>query len=140
MSTLTTPLARSKSAAPSRVLDSVPRGYTRYPSGSIAAAKFPNLVNKLHRLHAVAATPAQRIPRKRRGQANAVLSFYLPSGAETGSWMMLFTEGELASHEKLYSILDKPRLSWLNYELVRYGHKGRTRWTWRRPAEAMQEL
>ena len=31
------------------------------------------------------------------------------------------------------------RLAWLGYELVRYGARGVTRWTWRRPKAAMAE-
>jgi hypothetical protein len=136
----TTPLARSKSAALTRVLDCIPRGYTRYTAGTIPVAKLPSLVSKLHRIHSVAASPAQRITRKKLGQANAVLSLYLPEGADTVHWLMLFTEGELDAHEKLRGILDKQRLRWLDYELTRYGHKATTRWTWHRPKEAMQDL
>jgi len=136
----TTPLSRSKSAALSRVLDIIPRGYTRYTSGTIPLVKLPSLVSKLHRIHLIAASPAQRITRKKRGKANAMLSLYLSESADTVHWLMLFTEGELEAHEKLRGILDKPRLRWLDYELTRYGHKARTCWTWHRSKEAMQEL
>ncbi|MBB1647971.1 hypothetical protein [Delftia sp. UME58] len=140
MLTPTTPLAHSTAAALARVLDNIPRGYTRYTCGTIAAAKLPALVSKFHRCYAVAASPAQRMTRRKHGKANAVLSLYLPAGASTAHWMMLFTEGELEVHERLCSIYSKPQLRWLGYELTRYAHKGGTRWTWRRPKDAMQEL
>lgn len=101
MRSLTTPLSRSKSAAMTRVLDCIPRGYTRYTLGTISAEKLATLIIKFQRLYAVAATPAQRITRKRHGKANAVLALYCPEGAETVQWLMLFTEGSLDAHERL---------------------------------------
>jgi len=164
----TTPIARSKTAALSRILNSVPHGYDRYTCGVIAPEKIPALVKKLHRLHAIAATPAQRIRRKKLGQANALLVLYCPDRSHAGNgmdaeagayggdspgahtstfqvrekaqWLMLFTAGDLGAHEELRSVLDKPRLGWLGYELTRYAHNGRTRWTWKRPDEAMREI
>jgi len=136
----TTPLSRTHAAALSRVLDAIPRGYVRYTSGVVASAKLPALVSKFHRVHAVAATPAQRMTRKKQGKANAILALYQPKDAEMVLWLLLFTPGELGAHEVLKHVADKPRLSWLGYELSRHNYKESTRWTWRRPREAMQEL
>ncbi|MGX5661217.1 hypothetical protein [Diaphorobacter nitroreducens] len=136
----TTPLSRTHAAALSRVLDAIPRGYVRYTSGVVASAKLPALVSKFHRVHAVAATPAQRMTRKKQGKANAILALYQPKDAEMVLWLLLFTPGELGANEVLKHVADKPRLSWLGYELSRHNYKESTRWTWRRPREAMQEL
>ena len=136
----TTPLSRTHAAALSRVLDAIPRGYVRYTSGVVASAKLPALVSKFHRVHAVAATPAQRMTRKKQGKANAILALYQSKDAEMVLWLLLFTPGELGAHEVLKHVADKPRLSWLGYELSRHNYKESTRWTWRRPREAMQEL
>jgi len=122
------------------VLDAIPRGYVRYTSGVVASAKLPALVSKFHRVHAVAATPAQRMTRKKQGKANAILALYQPKDAEMVLWLLLFTPGELGANEVLKHVADKPRLSWLGYELSRHNYKESTRWTWRRPREAMQEL
>lgn len=136
----TTPLSRTQAAALTRVLDAIPRGYVRYTSGVVASAKLPALVSKFHCVHAVAATPAQRMTRKKQGKANAILALYQPKDAEMVLWLLLFTPGELGAHEVLKHVADKPRLSWLGYELSRHNYKETTRWTWRRPREAMQEL
>ncbi|WP_312844055.1 hypothetical protein [Diaphorobacter nitroreducens] len=122
------------------MLDAIPRGYVRYTSGVVASAKLPALVSKFHRVHAVAATPAQRMTRKKQGKANAILALYQPKDAEMVLWLLLFTPGELGANEVLKHVADKPRLSWLGYELSRHNYKESTRWTWRRPREAMQEL
>lgn len=168
MPTATTPIARSKSAALARALNSIPHGYDRYTSGVVAQEKIAALVRKLHERHAIAASPAQRIRRKKLGQANAVLALYCPTGASDGHdtgasastsasdltgdkrgafeapskahWLMLFTSGELGAHEELRSVFDKPRLVWLGYELTRYPYNGRTRCTWKRPEEAMRDI
>lgn len=136
----TTPLSRTHAAALSRVLDSIPRGYSRYTCGVVAKEKVQRLVEKLHHTHQVGASPAQRIMRKQRGQANAVLALYLPEWADKAHWMMLFTAGELNAHEKLHSIFDKPRMEWQGYELTRHSYKGVTRWTWRRTRGEMEEF
>lgn len=135
-----TPIARSKTAALSRVLDSIPKGYSRYASGQVKAEKAERLIRKLHERHAVGATPAQRITRKQRGKANAILAIYWPEGAEVVQWVMLFTPGELDSPEQLRDVTDKPRLEWLGYELVRHPARGASSWTWRRPKSQMREL
>ncbi|WP_233161687.1 MULTISPECIES: hypothetical protein [unclassified Achromobacter] len=136
----TTPLARTTAAALARVLDCIPRGYTRYTSGTVAASKLGALVSKFHNLYGVAASAAQRITRKKNGKANAVLAVFFPDGAEYVSWLMLFTDGELGAHEALRSVSEKPRLRWLGYELTRYNYKGGVRWTWRREPGQMQDL
>ncbi|AVG43689.1 hypothetical protein MC81_20340 [Achromobacter insolitus] len=140
MRTPTTPLARTTAAALARVLDSVPRGYTRYTSGTILASKVGALVSKFHRLYGVAASASQRITRKRRGKANAILTLFHPQGAERVCWLMLFTDGELDANESLRRVYEKPRLVWLGYELTRHNHKGGVRWTWRREPEQMRNL
>lgn len=134
-----TPIARSKTAALSRILDSIPKGYSRYASGHVKAEKAERLVQKLHERHAIGATPAQRITRKKHGRANAILAVYWPDGAEVVQWVMLFTPGELDSPEQLRDVTDKPRLEWLGYELVRHPARGATSWTWRRPKVEMAE-
>lgn len=134
-----TPLARSKTAALSRVLDSIPKGYHRYAFGQVKVDKAERLVRKLHERHAIGATPAQRITRKQHGKANAILCIYWPEGAEVVYWLMLFTSGDLASPEQLRDVTDKRRLEWLGYELVRHPTRGATSWTWRRPKAEMTE-
>lgn len=140
MPTPTTPLSRTHAAALSRVLDSIPRGYSRYTCGVVAKEKVQRLVEKFHHTHQVGASPAQRVMRKQRGQANAVLALYLPEWADKAHWVMLFTDGELGAHEKLYSIFDKPRMAWQGYELTRHSYQGGTRWTWRRTRSEMEEF
>lgn len=134
-----TPIARSKTAALSRVLDSIPKGYCRYTSGVVKAEKSLQLVHKLHERHAIGATPAQRITRKKHLKANAILVVYWPESAEEVHWLMLFTVGELDSHEQLREVTDKRRLAWLGYELVRHPTRGITAWTWRRPKAEMSD-
>lgn len=134
-----TPIARSKTAALARVLDSIPKGYRRYTDGAVAAEKAQRMIRKLHERHAVGATPAQRITRKAHGKANAVLAVWWPEGATFVHWLMLFTDGELDSPEKLREVGDKPRLTWLGYELVRHSNRGATSWTWRRHKTEMAE-
>lgn len=53
--------------------------------------------------------------------------------------LMLATDGQGMDGEKLLDIADKPRMAWLGYELVRRPERGRTAWTWRRPASEMVE-
>ena len=134
-----TPIANCKTAALSRVLDSIPKGYTRYTSGEVPANKAYALANKLHERHAIGATPARRLTRKQHGLANALLVMYYPPEAQTVQWLMLFTPGELESPEQLRDVADKKRLLWLGYELVRRSERGRTAWTWRRTKEEMAD-
>ena len=134
-----TPIAKSKSAALSRIIDSIPKGYTRYTCGTVKTSKAIGLANKLHVLYGIGCTPAQRITRKKHNKANALLVMYRPEGAEFVDWLMLFTKGEGTEREQLGNVTDKPRLIWLGYELVRQPNRGSTSWTWRRPKSEMSE-
>lgn len=135
-----TPIAHSKTAALSRVLDAVPRGYTHYTSGVIKPEKAIALANKFHGLYGIGCTPGQRIARKKRGEANAMLVMFWLENCGVVEWLMLVTPGSGPVHEceKLQDVTGKPRLTWLGYELARYGARGVTRWTWRRPKEEME--
>jgi len=135
-----TPIANSKTAALSRILDSVPKGYHRYTLGTVSAAKAEALANKFHALYGIGCSPARRLARKSKGIANAILAMYWPEGAVEVTWLLLATDGTGLESEKLRLVDEKPRLSWLGYELVRYSAQGRATWTWRRPREEMAEL
>lgn len=135
-----TPIATTQAAALSRVIDSVTKGYHRYTRGTIQPEKLERLANKFHARHHIGATPSQRQTRKKKGLANAVLVVYRPSEAAPAHWLLLFTDGELGSPEGLRSIKSKPRIHWLNYELVRYPYRGRTSWTWKRSQAQQAEL
>ena len=134
-----TPVSTSKTAALSRALDGVSRGYTGYISGTTAPDKAVAVANKFHKLYGIGCTPAQRITRKGKGQANALLVLYWPAGAAQVDWLLLATPGTglIETRERLLEVTGKPRLAWLGYELTRYGARGVTRWTWRRPKAAM---
>lgn len=136
----TTPIARSKTAALARVLDSVPKGYHRYTCGTVKADKAEALARKFHALYGIGCTPAQRITRKGKGLANAVLAMYWPQDAEQVEWLLLATNGIGLDGETLRLVEEAPRLNWLGYELVRHPSQGRTAWTWRRPKQEMAEL
>lgn len=135
----TTPIARNKTAALSRILDVIPRGYVRYTAGSVSAEKALALAHKFHRLYAIGATPAQRLVRKRDGVGNALLVMYCPPDVATVHWLLLMTPGTGFEQEKLTLVSNKPRLVWLGYELVRHATRGSTSWTWRRPKSEMAE-
>lgn len=135
-----TPIARSKTAALSRILDSVPKGYHRYSSNTVSAAKAETLANKFHSLYGIGCSPAQRLARKSKGLANAILTMYWPEGAVEVNWLLLATDGTGLESERLRLVDEKPRLNWLGYELVRHSSQGRTSWTWRRTREEMAEL
>lgn len=135
-----TPIARSKSAALSRVLDSVPKGYERYTFGVVNAGKALALANKFQALYGIGCSPAQRLARKSKGIANSVLVMYWPEGTTDVHWLMLATAGTGLESEKLGAVGEKPRPSWLGYELVRQSANGRAAWTWRRPRAEMTEL
>ncbi len=68
-----TPVSPSKSAALSRALDLVTRGYSRYITGTCPAHKAIGLAQKFHDKYGVGCSPAQRITRKHKGLANAAL-------------------------------------------------------------------
>lgn len=135
-----TPKSTTTAAALSRILANASQGYSRYTSGSIAASKVTHLAQKFHRLHAIGASPSQRHTRKKKGLANALLTIYLPPGADTASWLLQFTYGELGSHERLREATQKPRLTFLSYELVRRSARGKVGWTVRRAKEEMAAL
>ncbi|WP_175771982.1 hypothetical protein [Paraburkholderia phenazinium] len=134
-----TPIARSKTAALARVLDTIPKGYCRYTQGIVPMSKAEPLARKFHLRYGIGCTPAERITRRKRGLANALLVMYWPEGCQQVEWLMLATDGQGMDGEKLLDIAGKPRLVWLGYELVRRPERGRTAWTWRRPAGEMAE-
>lgn len=134
-----TPIARSKTAALARVLDVIPKGYYRYTQGIVSASKAKSLAPKFHLRYGIGCTPAQRVTKRKRGLANALLVMYWPEGCQQVEWLMLATDGDGMDGERLLSIADKPRLVWLGYELVRRPERGRTAWTWRRPSSEMAE-
>lgn len=136
----TTPIARSKTAALARILDCVPKGYRRYICGTVHAAKAVALAQKFHTLYGIGCTPAQRLTRKGKGLANAVLVMYWPEDAERVDWMLLATDGDGLAGETLCLVEEHPRMNWLGYELVRHPSHGQTVWTWRRPKHEMAEL
>lgn len=133
-----TPISRTKTAALSRILDSVPKGYVHYFSGSVPALKVEALAKKMHEHYGIGCTPAQRVTRKKRGVANAVMVIYWPANAVRVEWLILATEGVGLEGEKLQDVTSKTRLNWLGYEFVRHAARGRTSWTWRRPKAEMQ--
>ncbi|MFP3586378.1 hypothetical protein SCB29_22335 [Paraburkholderia sp. SIMBA_055] len=134
-----TPIARSKTAALARVLDVIPKGYCRYTEGTVSASKAESLARKFHLRYGIGCTPAQRVTKRKRGLANALLVMYWPEGCQQVEWLMLSTDGDGMDGERLLGIADKPRLLWLGYELVRRPERGRTAWTWRRPSSEMAE-
>jgi len=135
----TTPIARNKTAALSRVLDVIPRGYVRYTAGTVSADKALTLAYKFHRLYAIGATPAQRLIRKRDGVGNALLVMYWPPDVAMVQWLLLMTPGTGFEQEQLALVSNKPCLVWLGYELVRHATRGGPSWTWRRPKTEMAE-
>ncbi|MGW8391477.1 hypothetical protein [Pseudoduganella sp. HUAS MS19] len=135
-----TPIARSKTAALARILDSVPKGYRRFTCGTVNAAKAKALANKFHTLYGIGCSPAQRLVRKSKGLANAILVMFWPENAVEVNWLLLATDGAGLESEKLRPVEEKPRLTWLGYELVRRSAQGRTSWTWRRSRVEMAEL
>jgi hypothetical protein len=134
-----TPIARTKTAALCRVLDSIPKGYYRYTTGTVAPEKAERVILKLHKRHAIGITPSKRMTRRSKGKASALLVVYWPENATVVSWLMLFTAGELDFYEKLRDVTDKPHMAWLGYELIRYSNRGKPSWTWKRPKEEMTE-
>ena len=136
----TTPIARSKTAALARILDCVPKGYHRYTCGTVRADKAEALAHKFHALYGIGCSPAQRLARKAKGLANAVLVLYWPHEAKQVEWLLLATQGDGLDQESLRAVEEAPRLNWLGYEFVRHSSRERTAWTWRRPKQEMAEL
>ncbi|MDN7945952.1 hypothetical protein QZM79_18245 [Burkholderia multivorans] len=135
-----TPIARNKTAAMTRVLDLVPRGYHHYVSGTVPVAKAEALAQKFHARYGIGCTPAQRLTRKSKGVANAVLVMYWPEMADRVEWLLLATDGSGLDGEALRMVDASPRLTWLGYELVRHPARRRAAWTWRRTKDEMAEL
>ncbi|HGL5235551.1 hypothetical protein [Burkholderia multivorans] len=135
-----TPIARSKTAAMTRVLDVVPRGYHRYINGTVQVEKAEALAQKFHARYGIGCSPAQRLTRKSKGMANAVLVMYWPETAECVEWLLLATSGSGLDGEALRLVDESPRLTWLGYELIRHPSRGRAAWTWRRTRNEMAEL
>lgn len=135
-----TPIARSKTAALARVVDSVPKGYHRYTHGTVKVEKAEALASKFHALYSIGCSPAQRLTRKQKGQANAVLVMYWPEDAERVEWLLLATDGAGLQGEAMKLVTERQRLTWLGYELVRREARGWSAWTWRRTKEEMAEL
>jgi len=73
-----TPIARSKTSALTRVLDMIPRGYRFTTGGRCPVGKLDRLLSRFHARYGIGCSPAQRITRKRKGLANAVLVVYWP--------------------------------------------------------------
>lgn len=137
--TRSTPVSHTISAALTRVLNFVPRGYCRAFSGAVAPEKVPQLAAKFDRLYGIADSPSQRHTRKRAGRASAVLVLYAPPGAPLVHWLVLCTEGSGLEGEALTALDKKPWLELAGYELVRHNGAGRVSWTWRRPKAQMAE-
>lgn len=137
-----TPISRSKSAALSRILDSIPKGYTRYMSGTVAAAKAAALASKFHQLYGIGCTPSGRLSRKNHGQASCLLVMYWPIECPQVEWLLLATAGTglEAESRNLRDLAESKRLAWIGYELVRRPERGSTAWTWRRTKTEMAEL
>ena len=134
-----TPVATSKTAALSRILDSVPKGYVFWMAGQIPKEKMERLARKFHERYGIGCSPAQRITRKQQGQANALLVLYCPPDCTSVEWLLLATQGNGMQSETLRRIDEKPRLVWLGYELLRYATRQKTSWTWRRTKAEMAE-
>lgn len=138
--TANTPIARNKTSALARVLDALPKGYTRWTAGTVKPSKAIALASKFHRLFGIGLSPARRLTRKHKGHANALLVLYWPVDAAEVHWLLLATPGSGLEAERWTDVTAKPRLRWLGYELVRHAVRGRPAWTWRRPKAAMAEL
>jgi hypothetical protein len=98
------------------------------------------LARKFHSLYGIGCTPAQRLTRKGKGLANTVFVMYWPQDADLVHWLLLTADGSGLEEESLRAVDQKPRLSWLGYEMVRHAARGHTAWTWRRPRQEMADL
>lgn len=140
--TASTPIARSKTAALTRISDSIHKGYCRWTSGRVKTTKAEALARKFHERYGIGCSPAQRITRKAKGIANTLLVMYWPPEVKHVEWLLLASAGSglEAEARNLRHFTDKPRLTWLGYELVRHAVRGRAAWTWRRPRGEMEDL
>ncbi|MDT6962259.1 hypothetical protein QTN24_12195 [Cupriavidus sp. SZY C1] len=91
-------------------------------------------------MYYIGCTPAQRLTRKQKGLASALLVMYWPPEAQEVHWLLLATDGDGLETEHLRTTREKPRLRWLGYELARYVSQDGVTWTWRRPREDMADL
>ena len=132
------PVSTSKTAALARLVG-VSAGIYALDHRRRRRRQGGRLANKFHRLYAVGATPAQRLTRKAHGLANTLLVLYWPADAALVDWLLLATAGNGLEQEALRLVTDKPRLTWLGYDLLRHSVRGRTSWTWRRPKAEMAE-
>ena len=140
--TESTPISQTKTAALTRVLDLVARGYVHYTMGVCPVAKATSLARKFHESYGIGITPAKRITRKRQDEANSLLVMYWPRDAQGEvHWLLLATPGKGAiwQQETLRDVT-QTRLHWLGYEMVQHASRGKASWTWRRPKQAMAEL
>jgi len=71
-----TPIAFSKTAALSRVIDAVTKGYIFYCTGRCPAGRLQALARKFHLRYGIGCSPAQRLTRKQHEQANAIFVAY----------------------------------------------------------------
>lgn len=139
-----TPISPSKSAAMTRVIDLVSKGYRHATAGECPVERLPRMVAKFHERYGIGLTPAQVFYRKQRGLANAKLVVFRPLRDDSllrAQWLLLATPGQGLIHEveSLRSVMEAPYLNWLGYELVRQTKPGGLTWTWRRPKLAMAE-
>lgn len=136
----TTPIASSKSAALTRILDAIPRGYQSYTYGTISAAKAEYLAKKFHQLYGVGLSRAQRLARKKKGRSNTLLVMYWPDISKDAEWVLMATSGTGLEENKLNRFDEKPRFIFLGYELSRHTAFGKLAWTWKRSKQEMTEL
>ena len=134
-----TPISRNKTQAMTRVLDLIPRGYSRWMSGQVSVEKADAFAQKFHDRYGIGCTPAQRITRKKDGMANACLVMFWPEEAKTVEWLLLASQGTGLESESMQRVEAKPRLRWLGYELVRHTTRQKATWTWKRTAEQMAD-
>lgn len=139
MANPSTPIARCKSSALSRVLDLASKGYTRWTGGRICPSKAVALFRKFHEKYGVGLSPGQRIARRHDGLASAALVVYWPQDATEVEWLLLVTPGDGMGREVLQEMADRPKLNWLGYVLTRHVSRGKPAWTWRRSKEEMAE-
>lgn len=97
------------------------------------------MLQKFHEQFGIGCSPAQRLTRKSKGIASAILTVYWPEGAKQVHWLMLVTPGTGFESEQLHEVSERPFVTWLGYELTRHTARGRAAWTWRRPKTEMAE-
>jgi hypothetical protein len=112
----------------------VSRGNYLWTAGQVPAIKFEALALKFTDRYHLDLTPAQRVYRRRTGQAVAYLVAWQESRSQV-CWWLLATPGEglITELENLRDARSKPgRIEVDGYELLQAPIKGRkTTWTWR---------